>query len=525
MSTLTEETVVVGQSPSIILIGGRHHANARIETLPDELLVAIFDFCRCTNQELAGDAGGRLGVFTQQYWFHIAGVCRRWRRALLGSPSRLRLCLRCTDPEATEHVTASFPSLPLLISLKAQNARETLHAKPVLQHVDHALKIELTGKGNYVRQLCDSFTKPAPFLEELSVITWTDGYVSCLPPGFLGGIAPRLRRLRLDGVSIDRSLSFRAATAHLISFTVSLHQQFAPSSLLSILRDLPQLEELIVIPCCEIGIPSGSAALNQTSRPDAPDAPVSLPKLTKFHVNTFGSWLELLAAGIEASSVTDLIISPIESYFSPSRLPLFSRMVAPQAVKKLRSATVQILFTKGFSEFNLCIENGSSTHKLTAHFPVLGYVHFDRQLEKIARTCEAFVDKVALAEVLVVEDRTGFSAEESLEHLWRVLLTPFHAVKDLVIGADLSISGMAGSLCSSGSGGDDEVALLPALRTVTIDGIQPSLCPGRIEAIVNSFTPLLVERVLSHHPVKSNVDQVEVVEMTAGAWLGVCVRY
>ena len=51
--------------------------------LPDDVLLAIFDFC--------GDK------YELEAWQTLVHVCRRWRSVVLGSPRRLGLQLVCTS--------------------------------------------------------------------------------------------------------------------------------------------------------------------------------------------------------------------------------------------------------------------------------------------------------------------------------------------------------------------------------------------------------------------------------------------
>ena len=86
---------------------------APIDVLPDDVLLAIFDFCVDQN-------------FLRQYiyeevtehvemWQALVHVCRRWRTIVFGSPLRLDLALVCTAKTPARDTLDVWPPLPLVI--------------------------------------------------------------------------------------------------------------------------------------------------------------------------------------------------------------------------------------------------------------------------------------------------------------------------------------------------------------------------------------------------------------------------
>jgi F-box-like len=78
----------------------------RIDVLPDEVLLAIFDFyvvaSLCTKPEI-------------EKWQSLVHVCRRWRRPVFALPRHLNLRLFCTPETPTTDILDVWPTLPLLI--------------------------------------------------------------------------------------------------------------------------------------------------------------------------------------------------------------------------------------------------------------------------------------------------------------------------------------------------------------------------------------------------------------------------
>jgi hypothetical protein len=59
-----------------------------IDTLPDDVLLAIFDFCADE------DRNSKKGI---EGWQSLVHVCQRWRGVVFGSPRRLNLRLVATN--------------------------------------------------------------------------------------------------------------------------------------------------------------------------------------------------------------------------------------------------------------------------------------------------------------------------------------------------------------------------------------------------------------------------------------------
>jgi hypothetical protein len=77
-----------------------------IETLPDDSLLAIFDFY------VEGVQVAKKGV---EAWQTLVHVCQRWRSVIFGSPRRLNLQLFCTTETPVRDALDVWPPLPLLI--------------------------------------------------------------------------------------------------------------------------------------------------------------------------------------------------------------------------------------------------------------------------------------------------------------------------------------------------------------------------------------------------------------------------
>src|SRR6266852_9658949 len=82
----------------------------RIDVLPDEVLLEIFDFYMVTKR-----SSGGTGKTVVEAWQSLAHVCRRWRSLVFRSPRRLNLQLYCTPKTPAKDTLDLWPALPLIV--------------------------------------------------------------------------------------------------------------------------------------------------------------------------------------------------------------------------------------------------------------------------------------------------------------------------------------------------------------------------------------------------------------------------
>ena len=76
----------------------------RIDILPDDILLEIFDFYMVPSWG-----------YDIEGWQSLIHVCRRWRFLVFGSPRRLNLRLLCTLSSPTRDKLNVWPALPLIV--------------------------------------------------------------------------------------------------------------------------------------------------------------------------------------------------------------------------------------------------------------------------------------------------------------------------------------------------------------------------------------------------------------------------
>src|SRR6266403_6094593 len=89
---------------------------AAIDVLPDDVLLAIFDFYVVeADVRLFYAFGNQNAKREVDWWQSLVHVCRRWRSVIFGSPRRLNLQLLCMSDTPARKDLDVWPALPLLI--------------------------------------------------------------------------------------------------------------------------------------------------------------------------------------------------------------------------------------------------------------------------------------------------------------------------------------------------------------------------------------------------------------------------
>src|SRR5882757_7656498 len=175
--------------------------------LPDDVLLAIFGFC-------ADEV-----LFTKQdieAWQSLVHVCRQWRSVVFGSPHRLNLRLVCTSRTPRDTLDVVWPPLPLVVQDRAILTEGVDNISAVLEHSDRVDEINLIDiDSSSLEKLLAVMQVPFPELTYMRLKSF-DEMVPVLPGSFLGGSAPRLRFLGLDGVPFPGLPKLLLSTTHLV---------------------------------------------------------------------------------------------------------------------------------------------------------------------------------------------------------------------------------------------------------------------------------------------------------------------
>src|SRR5258708_3563330 len=191
-----------------------------IDVLPDVALLEIFV---CYVDQVPEEDEDSLEI---EAWHTLVHVCRKWRSVVFGSPLRLNLRLLCTEGTPVMETLAVWPPLPIVVG--GFGIRRTGNITAALEHNDRVCKISLQDVTSLVvEEVLAPMQKPYPVLTDLTI--WRQdghGAAPIVLESFLGGSAPRLRRLSLNRIPFPGLPKLLLSATHL----VVLHLWDVPNS-------------------------------------------------------------------------------------------------------------------------------------------------------------------------------------------------------------------------------------------------------------------------------------------------------
>jgi hypothetical protein len=253
-----------------------------IDVLPDEVLLAIFDFY------LVGTSLHKREV---EAWQSLIHVCRRWRCLGFASPRRLNLRLVWTHRTTRESLDV-WPALPLIVkgTVYSRSADNILVA---LGHRDRVCRIDLRiARGLQWDKVLAAMQVPFPALTDLLLHCWDEP--PAIPDGFLGGSAPRLRSLKVECIPFPGITNLLLSATHLVDLDLSdiPHSGYiSPEAMATCLSVLTRLDTLYL---------SLEFRYSRSRQRLPPVTRSILPNLKSFWFKGAGEYLDDLVARIDA---------------------------------------------------------------------------------------------------------------------------------------------------------------------------------------------------------------------------------
>jgi len=448
-----------------------------IDVLPDNALLDIFDFYR-------DDRTTWIISFLPipWRWQTLTQVCRRWRYIVLGSPRRLDLRVVCSNTTPTRTSLDIWPPFPISVingySRLGEGKRDLENLIAAIEHRDRIFEIHINDAEMLecvLENLVPVMQEPFPALRHF----YYDAIVAApdLPETFLGGSAPCLRSFWLSKTLFPSFPKFILSATHITDIyldDIPRDGYILPWAMATCVAALPNLEVLFI--AFEYRLPD----LLQTSPP--PLTRAVLPALTSLRFKGNSEYFEDFLARIDAPLLNRLGIRFLTDVDIPSPLPhnfidrtgslgpfnhatMKVSMSVPRIYMALRSPTL----------FKLNIECGrydcprrpSITEVFSLHLRLLPQV-----------------------ELLQI---TGDPSEDTyMNSDWLELFHLFAAVQSLYVSENL-VPFVAAALQELTGGLAVEV--LPALRILSLEGLQPS---GPVQDGIGLF---VAARQLSDCPV------------------------
>ena len=488
-----------------------------IETLPDGPLLEMFSLYVEEAYE-ACDLDGVFGIKQLEAWCTLVHVCQRWRTLVFASPRRLNLRLVCTSGTPVREMLNIWPTtLPIVVHARFEGIRSlTGMGKDwknadsfivALKHRDRVCEIgfwspPLDQLPAFVEILQGSF----PALTRLHLCTEWFEFPVLHPDSFLGGSAPRLRSLTLDGIRFPELPKLLLSSRDLVELRLRdiPHSGYiSPEAIATCLSSLTSLKKL------SLTFVSPQSLLDEASRHLPASACVDIPGLVQLELHGVNDYMEDLVSRINAPRLTHVIISFFgDRQFDISQFGQFIRRV--QNFQVLHRVRVKLDDSEGDlrAQFILFADPTDGT---TLGFSFSG-IELESEHPSLAVLSTSSLSPFRLSSFERLELWNAYSPpgywETAIQNTqWSKRFQQFTAVKDLYLEDELAIP-VARTLRHLT--GKRATEMLPALQNIFIkrsigffEGDTESFSRGNVPlgVVLQEIEPFIVTRQLSSCPV------------------------
>ncbi len=447
----------------------------RIDVLPDDVLLEIFDFY----MDMDPSYGGKTEI---EAWQSLVHVCRRWRSLVFGSPRRLNLSLFCTPETPVRDTLDVWPALPLLIkgSITLSSVADDIIV--ALGQSNRVRQVSLFSLADWqLEEVLGAMQEPFPELTRLELIS--DGETPPVAPNsFLGGSAPRLQFFQLSGIPFPGLPKLLSSATHLFHLDLSNipHSGYiSPEAMTALLPVLPSLQTLYL----QFQSPQSRPDLESRRLP--PSKRSVIPTLKHFAFKGVVEYLEDLVPFIDAPQLHYLYITFFNQIdFDGPRLAQF---ISRTRTLEEHEAQVQ------FDDNTACVRLSSPLK----HFEIeISCNKPDWQLSSVAQVCNTCLPRLSMIEDLYIEhhySRLVWKNDAIENTLWLELSLPFLAVKNLYLSKE-SAPGIAATLQELGG-----TQVLRSLQNISVEGLGLS---GPFQENIGQF---VAARQISSHPVTISI--------------------
>jgi plasmid maintenance system antidote protein VapI len=363
--------------------------------------------------------------------------------------------------------------------------------RAALKHPDRVRGITFSGSSANFDKFFKLTNHPLPILESLIL---RSGDRVNPPDSFLRGPLAdtldlhHLRRLTLLHVSFPSISRILASATALTDLTLIIDTAFGPSqetSLLTCLQSMPCLRNL------DLGILS--TPLNSQSQTLTSNTIVPLSKLTCFHYNGYGVFLDILVSGFSAPSIRDVRFEFADKTWRwPPNMHL-SRFFN-EMDEDYHTVDVACHGPAWFHVSWLSLSEYKPRFEFFADWRDSG--------EMVTRMCNALSTKFATVEKLCVTFELNAIYGERFSR-WRKFLQHFTRIKALRTGF-ASCQYLARVLLHQDheETNDDDLGFLPALEVIELEKSPSSNCVSQHGLELAVFEPFISAHQQKGRPVK-----------------------
>lgn len=310
--------------------------------LPEDVLLEIFDFYRLDATKQSQERPWN--------WKLLMNVCRKWRHVVSLSPRRLDLHILCEPGRPIENLLDSWPTLPLVVRFDANLITNFLSRNIMVafRHPDRICEINLRLSSSMAGPIIKMIQKPCRVLEVIRVTVNGTPRPLSVHDAFLGGFAPHLREIELDGIALPFPAIRQVllSTNNLVELRLSNIPNdgyFSPDDLVTGLSTSLQLKSLT------IGLSSPDSRPPPTITRSPPQR-TTLPSLRSLEFRGASEYLEDLVARIDSAALSSITIALFnQTFFEIPQLCRFMRRLnalrSPTWVSVIHSAeSVNVFF-------------------------------------------------------------------------------------------------------------------------------------------------------------------------------------
>jgi hypothetical protein len=443
--------------------------------LYDNILLEIFDFYRLNAMTRSGGRPWK--------WHRLAHVCQRWRHIISTSPRRLDLRILCDNRTPIE-ILHVWPTLPLAVSFKAtrESALMPKNITAALRHLDRIWQVELCVTSSMTRSLAEIIQKPCQALESIS-ITVEDATGTSIPVrnAFLGGFAPHLKEIKLDGIfyPFPKLRQVLLSTNNLVELRLSEIPNavyFSPDDLVTGLSTLVRLKSLSV----GFYFTASHPPPNVTH---PPHQRTTLPSLTSLDFHGASEYLEEFMARINSPALCKITIRLFNQIFF--EIPQFCEFILrPNAL----GSPTWVIVTHSAESVSVLL-NGNEHCVLGTSCRRL-----DWQLSFVVEILAQLTPLLSSVRSLTIQKGDELPSMEDMDSTqWLELFRPFTHVTLVRVSEEQLVPSIVQALATE----DMATAVLPELFSLHLEKQSGTGTPSVVEAAEQFVTT----RRLSGHTV------------------------
>ena len=448
----------------------------RIDVLPDDVLLGIFDFC----VDVSPAYGNKRRI---EAWQSLVHVCRRWRRLVLGSPRglNLRLCFTPKTPAAARERLDVWPALPLVVAGN-MTLSGTDNIIAALGQSNRVCQVDLSNLRSWkLEEVLAAMQVPFPELTELRLCSYGE-MLPVIPDTFLDGSAPRLRIFDLYGIPFPGLPKLLLSASHLVELWLNdiPHSGYiSPEAMVTLISVLSSLRLL------SLGFRTPLSRPNLETQSLSPPKRSILPALHTFHFKGVTEYLEELVSFIDTPQLEDMDI-------------IFSNQIdfdCPRLIQFLNYTPTLWACDKAHLQFYYSFARVVFPSGPRGLWITISCREPDWQLSPLEQVCKSSFPPLSTVQDLYIEhpySQLVFKNDAIENTPWLPLLLPFTAVKNLYLSKEFA-PGVATALQELVGSRITEV--FASLQNIFVEGLEPS---GPFQENIGRF---VAARQLSDSPI------------------------